>query len=402
MATRKKTMELVEVFMFNFKCFKSIRVDDLYYSLLLVLCYVVHKCNINLVVDVVDMMGLMHTLTKQPETYEDLAKKFVSNLPKGYERIDVVADSYNSVKLFKKGDHVNQSEKIFIPSLNSKVAPDFKKLLRNRDNKARLIQLIFEYMKHSGAQCLDILDSKQIVLSSEDECITIELSDTHTGFSVHLMPDLKSTQDEGDTKVILHANSILEDDPKEIVTIRSSSGDTDIVVLAVSCLQKHKDRVLLDDFHGENRKSYKLSCFNLDDVIIDSFINFHAFTGNDFISSFFRKAKQRCFSILNQSAVFRWTFSQLGCSWDISDDIFHNLQQFVVSIYGLKKMSVNEARYTLFSKKMKNETKTIDMCTLPPCESVLRLHSQRSNFLAAVWKRSTISRPDYPEITYHG
>ena len=124
---------------------------------------------------VVDMMGLMHTLTKQPETYEDLAKKFVSNLPKGYKRIDVVADSYNSVKLFKKGDHV----KIFIPSLNSKVAPDFKKLLRNRDNKARLIQLIFEYMKHSGAQCLDILDSKQIVLSSEDECITIELSDTH-------------------------------------------------------------------------------------------------------------------------------------------------------------------------------------------------------------------------------
>ena len=204
---------------------------------------------------VVDMMGLMHTLTKQPETYEDLAKKFVSNLPKGYERRDVVADSYNSVKLFKKGDHVNLSGKIFIPSLNSKVAPDFKKLLRNRDNKARLIQLIFEYMKHSGAQCLDILDSKQIVLSSEDECITIELSDTHTGFPVHPMPDLKSTQDEGDTKVILHANSILEDDPKEIVTIRSPSGDTDIVVLAVSCLQKHKDRVLLDDFHGENRKS---------------------------------------------------------------------------------------------------------------------------------------------------
>ena len=50
MATRKKTMELVEVFMFNFKCFKSIRVDDSYYSLLLVLCYVVHECNINLVV----------------------------------------------------------------------------------------------------------------------------------------------------------------------------------------------------------------------------------------------------------------------------------------------------------------------------------------------------------------
>ena len=38
-------------------------------------------------------------------------------------------------------------------------------------------------------------------------------------------PDLLSNQDEGDTKVILHANKILEDDPNAMVTIQSPSGD---------------------------------------------------------------------------------------------------------------------------------------------------------------------------------
>ena len=144
------------------------------------------------------------------------------------------------------------------------------------------------------------------------------------------MPDLMSSHDEGDTKVILHANNILENDEMKIVTIRSPSGDTDIVVLAVSCLQKYKDRVLLDDFHGVKRITFTLSSINLDDDIIDSLIGFHAFTGNDFTSSFFRKSKQCCFSILNKSSVFKSTFSRLGSSLNISDEILDNLQQFVV------------------------------------------------------------------------
>ena len=56
----------------------------------------------------------------------------------------------------------------------------------------------------------------------------------------------------------------------------------------------------------------------------------------------------------------------------------------------------------LFSHKFKNENKTVDMCTLPPCESVLRLHCGRANFLAVIWKRATLNCPDIPDIIYHG
>ena len=41
-------------------------------------------------------------------------------------------------------------------------------------------------------------------------------------------------------------------------------------------------------------------------------------------------------------------------------------------------MGVNETRYKLFSKKIDNEEKAVDMSALPPCESVLR----KSKFLS--------------------
>ena len=48
---------------------------------------------------VVDMMGLLRTLTSLQDTYRDLAELFIKSLPQGYERTDIVADCYCSVKL---------------------------------------------------------------------------------------------------------------------------------------------------------------------------------------------------------------------------------------------------------------------------------------------------------------
>ena len=38
--------------------------------------------------------------------------------------------------------------------------------------------------------------------------------------------------------------------------------------------------------------------------------------------------------------------------------------------------------------KFDNEEETVDMSVLPPCESVLQLHCERGNFLAAIWKKA--------------
>ena len=142
---------------------------------------------------------------------------------------------------------------------------------------------------------------------------------------------------------------MLDDDPDVKVTIRSPSGDTDIVILMIGHLHRYGERVILDDFHGDKRKSYRMSDIELEDDIIESLIGFHAFTGNDFVRCFFRKGKNTCYKILESSSRFKSAFSQLGSSWELSDDTFNSLQSFVNRLYGIKKtMSVDEARYKFF------------------------------------------------------
>ena len=301
---------------------------------------------------VVDMMGVVNLITSVPDTYEELAKVFVNNLPKGYRRIDIAADSYGSVRLFKRGENGDQADKILIPSLKSRVHPQYSTtVLKNRDNKARLVELIFEYIERNARACFETLHSAEIVLSSEDKCITIKLS--ANSVTVNPTPELLSNHDEGDTKVVLHASKILTADPDIVVTIRSPSGDTDIVVLLIVHLHQYGDRVVLDDFHGqEGRKSYRLSDLELEDSVITSLIGLHAFTGNDFVSSFFRKGKSTCFKLLEGSSRFQITFDKLGLEWDLSDDTFDELQSFVLRLYGARKFSgVDEARYRMFKKK---------------------------------------------------
>mgnify|MGYP003327236149 CR=1 FL=1 len=178
-----------------------------------------------------------------------------------------------------------------------------QRILRNRENKSRLIELIFEYIKSQGSECLTILNSSEMVLSSEDECTMIK--STETGVDTFPFAQFQSTRDEADTKVILHAHKILEA-TDATVTIRSPSGDTYIIVLIAALLQGYKQRVVIDDFHGDGRKSYRLNDIeHLEPEIIDSLIGLHAFMGNDFVSSFFKKGNPTCFKVLKSSSKFK-------------------------------------------------------------------------------------------------
>ena len=54
----------------------------------------------NVSVYIVDLMALVRTMTKIPETYEELAVQLFNMIPSGYQRVDIVVDSYieNSIK----------------------------------------------------------------------------------------------------------------------------------------------------------------------------------------------------------------------------------------------------------------------------------------------------------------
>ena len=79
--------------------------------------------------------------------------------------------------------------------------------MANGENKSRLIELIFKYIKEESRRCFGILGTNMIVLSSESGCVKeVHTEDQDT---ISAYPELNSNHDEGDTKVILHTIQIL-------------------------------------------------------------------------------------------------------------------------------------------------------------------------------------------------
>ena len=348
---------------------------------------------------VVDMIALANTMTRIPSTYLEYAKSFIKLIPKNFKSVHVIADSYNNSSSLKQNEQQKRgtAETLHIASLQSKTPSDFReRILRNSQNKTRLIELVYQYIKSNKGDCFSVLNTDEIVLSSENYCLQL------TGDNVADIDELKSNQEEADTRLILHANYIMTSIEGVTVTIHSPSGDTDVIVLALVLLHEFRENVYVIDGNGRNRKLLRLADVRLEDEIVQALIGFHSFTGNDYISSFFNKGKKKWYELLDGKVKFQDAMSQLGNTWNLSDDLLNKIQQFVCQIYGSRKEKVNDTRYELFHRKYNNQNKIVDMSSLPPCESVLKLHIMRANYVACLWKKSKIAMIDLPNVIYHG
>ena len=201
----------------------------------------------------------LHYYSNLPETFERLAWKFISYIPKGYHRVDLLADCYfkNLIKDAERSKR-GTSKKVLVKSSKSKIPGEFSsKFLSCGDNKTRMIELLFETIENERDEVLETLRSEEIVLSREGECKKI------TSSEIQPFDRLLSTQEEADTKVIAHAVEFLDQDSDLNVVIRSPSGDTDIIVLCVSLLHLNKERVIIDNGSGKARKSIWLGSLNI-------------------------------------------------------------------------------------------------------------------------------------------
>ena len=62
---------------------------------------------------------------------------------------------------------------------------------------------------------------------------------------------------------------------------------------------------------------------------LKALIGFLAFTGNNCISSFFRKGKPACWKILEKDAKFVDAFCSLGLSLELGQEVFKVPEEFV-------------------------------------------------------------------------
>ena len=152
-------------------------------------------------------------------------------------------------------------------------------------------------------------------------------------------------------QVILHAQHAVETTAGS-VAIRSPSADTDIFVIAVDLLAS--PRVYLDFGIGKHRKGLWLEKIQISDELKKCLVGFHAFTGNDYVSSFFRKGKSTCYKVMKENNEFREAFASLGDNWNVTEEISAELEKFVCTLYGYNEGDVNKVRKKIFDKKCKN------------------------------------------------
>ena len=139
---------------------------------------------------------------------------------------------------------------------------------------------------------------------------------------VYAIGELSSNQEEADTKVTLYAYKILKNiNPEKYVIIRSHSGDIDINIIATSLLVPFSANVYIDYGNASSRKGICLSELNLTNSEKESLLGMHAFSDNDFMSSFFLKSKVHYWKIMKTSDEFEEAFKLLGNSKGCHDTV---------------------------------------------------------------------------------
>ena len=131
---------------------------------------------------------------------------------------------------------------------------------------------------------------------------------------------LSSNQEEADTKIALHIKHATLKNPGPVV-VRSHSRDTDIPVLLIALFADTDQTIYLDNGHGNHRKVLDLESCKMTIPMKKALLGLHAFTGNDYVSAFFKRGKKTCWSILQKYPQFLDVFMELGTDREPNEHI---------------------------------------------------------------------------------
>ena len=389
---------------------------------------------------VIDGNATFHELMQIPNTFEELALKIFSHLPR-CNRVDFVTDTYKakSIKSMER-ERRGCSSELLIQGPLTKVPRDFKRFLSNENNKTHLIHLITKEWRTDKYAIR--LVGRQIMVVDGEDCWCLSSTDGVTT-DCNEVSRMKSTQvsckvetgqswiralasylssnkfqlktglcvfpffqEEADTRIILHALDISHQAEDCSIIIRSP--DTEVFVLLIKYAHEVGRPLLMDTGTGDKRRLIDITAIakDLGPDISTALPALHAFTGCDTTSAFVRKGKITPLRILKNNPRYTPSFTSLGTSSDLTDDQFQNLEAFTCLLYGSKSgvnTSINKLRYTMFTTRftpngqLLSSESGIDLSLLPPCASSLRMHIKRVNYQCLIWNRAGMTYPSLPE-----
>ena len=206
---------------------------------------------------------------------------------------------------------------------------------------------------------------------------------------------LRSSQEEADTRMLLHAAHCAKSGFSEVVIV---SEDTDVFVLCVAFSSKIACPIYMKS--GTKTRIQYTDIQKVATIIghdmCDTLLGLHAFTGCDSVSAFAGKGKLSTVKLVRKTEEHQETLKRLGSNWDLSTDLFNSLEALTCQIHcsDSKERSINELRFNLFCAR-RGEAESWQ---LPPCSTSLLNHRKRANnnYQCAIWKRSLEALSEIP------
>lgn len=357
---------------------------------------------------VYDGNATLQSLVSIPDSFDALAMMVFNLLPK-VPRVDFVTDTYSpmSIKSFERKKRGN-SPKFMLSGPKTKTPRDWKGFMSNDDNKTQLIKLLLdEWQKDAYAEKLI---GRKVIFVCGEECFCLSSVDGET-VTKEPQEELFSSQEEADTRIILHCLQISQNSSDNThIVVRSP--DTDVFVLLLRFAQTIKQPVIFDTGVANKRR-----LLNVKEIIerkgpdVCSVLpSIHSFTGCDTTSAFVRRGKLIPLKNIEKNQSFLNVFDKLGKTLDVTEDLLSELEKYVCSMYGKPKYSdVNKLRYDLFAQKYQGKSGQllsnydgVDLSLLPPCRDSLEMHIKRANYQAYIWLHADQRYPEVPSPVGHG
>ena len=216
---------------------------------------------------------------------------------------------------------------------------------------------------------------------------------------------LQSTQEEADTRIILHCLHV-KDTEAENTKIVVRSPDTDVLVLLCKYMHHINRQVFFDTGVGNKRRLLCVSeiASQVGETFCSILPALHCLTGCDTTSAFVRRGKLSPLKLVKKKPDYADVLAQLGEQHECSNELVDGVEQFVCAMYGSPMSAdINKLRFDIFCKKNQgsgnilDSSNSIDMILLPPCKSSLKMHVLRVNYQTYIWNHANEKDPKLPD-----
>ncbi|KAG1714540.1 hypothetical protein GQR58_001134 [Nymphon striatum] len=341
---------------------------------------------------IVDAMAIVQMIPGENMTFDELSDailKKIFNDGRGSGRIDVVFDLYQDQSI-KAAERINRGSKCGI--MFNQIKPghrikNWKRILASTESKAKLTIFLAENWKEECRRSK--LGSIILMVITGEQCFKI------TKDEVTEMTELRSTHEEADTRMMIHAKHAAVN----FRTVVVISEDTDVFVILLSLHSQIGTKVLLR--RGKKNAMRLIDISRLGTIlgkdVCTALIGVHAYTGCDSVSAFAGQGKVKSIRLITKNMEYREMFCDFGKEWHVTEDMFETIQAFTCSLYCLNTSisDVNKLRYEMFRSRKGD----ISSGQLPPCKDALKQQTNRANYQAAIWRRSLQNSPEIPSPT---